>query len=301
MSAPERGPSGFTAGRLAVSGALAAGAGLCTLLTGTGFNPRLADLSAGEHLRVLAREPALLLSGIGYALPLFLALLVHEGGHLVAARRWGVAASPPYCIPGPPFVTLGTFGAFIRLRSPVPNRRALLQLGAWGPFAGFAVSIAAAVAGFLLLRAGYREPADFFGANVRLPGAYRVLRGLILGRWEGEVLYFENPVLAASWLGLFFQGLNLLPVGQLDGGHISYALSRRLHFALGLLMMLSLGASTLLWEPQWFLWLLLLALLGLRHPPCLNEHIPLTARDRWGALAALAIFLLTFHPAPFAF
>lgn len=291
--------AGTTPARLALHAALAAAAGFCTLLTGTGFHPRLSDVGLGTHLGLLLREPQLLLSGLGYAAPLLLILLVHECGHLVAAARWGVDASLPYFLPGPPFITLGTFGAFIRLRTPIPNRRALLQIGAWGPFAGFFLSLAAGVAGFALLRAGYRVPSDFFGANVRLPIALWALQGLFTGNWSHQVLFFENPVIAAAWLGFFFQGLNLLPVGQLDGGHVAYALSKGLHRWLGRALMVVLAGSVL-WGPQWILWILILLTLGLRHPPCMDETQPLGPADRWAAVAALLVFLVCFHPAPFA-
>lgn len=302
MNLPGRGPLGPLAGiparRLALPGALFAAAFLCTLVTGTGFHPALAQATLSQHLAAFASRPTLLLSGLGYALPLMVALLVHEWGHVAAARKWGVDASLPYFIPGPPFITLGTFGAFIRLRTPIPNRRALLQIGVWGPFAGFAVSLLATVVGFLLLRHGYRFPADFFGANVRLPLAFWILRGFFTGEWSGQMVYFENPILAAAWLGLFFQGLNLLPVGQLDGGHAVYALSRRAHAWVGRILVAILALSVL-WEPQWFLWVILLLVLGLRHPPCLDESVPLRGRDRLTAAAALAVFVLCFHPAPF--
>jgi membrane-associated protease RseP (regulator of RpoE activity) len=271
---------------------------LCTLVTGTAFHPALADATYFGHFAALVEEPALLLTGLGYALPLLAALLAHEWGHMVAARKWGVDASLPYFIPGPPIVTLGTFGAFIRLRSPIPSRRALLQIGVWGPFAGFAVSLTAVTAGFLLLRLGYRVPADFFGANVRLPLAFWLLRGLFTGSWTGQMVYFENPVLAAAWLGLFFQGLNLLPIGQLDGGHAVYSISRRTHGWVGRILVAAMAISVL-WEPQWALWVVILLVLGLRHPPCMDEAEPLRPQDRLTAIAAFAIFLLCFHPAPF--
>ena len=302
MNLPARGPLGSLPGtparRLALHGVLAAAACACTLVTGTGFHPALAQATFGGHLAALAARPSLLLSGIGYALPLMVILLAHEWGHMAAARRWGVEASLPYFIPGPPFVTLGTFGAFIRLKTPIPNRRALIQIGVWGPFAGFAVSLVAAAAGFLLLRHGYRLPADFFGANVRLPLAFWLLRGLFTGDWASQMIFFENPVLAASWLGLFFQGLNLLPVGQLDGGHAVYALSRRAHAWVGPALV-GVMAASVLWEPQWFLWVILLLAFGLRHPRCVDEAVPLDGRGRLTALAALAVFVLCFHPAPF--
>lgn len=285
-------------GSLALHGLLAAAAAGCTLVTGAGFHPHIIDAGFWESVTLLAREPALLASGLGYALPLLLILVVHEWGHLAASYRWGVDASLPYLIPGPPFVTLGTFGAFIRLRTPIPNRRALLQIGAWGPFAGFVLSLLVAGAGFLLLRLGYRVPVDFFGANVRLPGAFWLIRGLFTGNWAKQVLFFENPILAAAWLGFFFQGLNLLPIGQLDGGHVAYAFSRRVHSWLGRTLVAIL-AATVLWEPQWVLWVVILLLLGLRHPPCMDEMEPLRPADRLAGFAALVVFLLCFHPAPF--
>ena len=273
---------------------------VCCFYTGTTFSERFAGAGLGEQFTELLKNPVLLLLGAPYAVPLLLILAVHEMGHFVAARRAGVDVTWPYFIPGPPNISLGTFGAFIKIREMIPDKNTLMRIGAFGPLAGFAASIAAIATGYALLEAGYRCPADFFGANVRAPIAFWCIRGAITGNWNSVMLFFENPIVAAGWIGLFFQGLNMLPVGQLDGGHVLYAFFGRKHSYIsgGILLMLLLLAVR---EPQWVVWVGLLLLLGFRHPPCRSESEPLGAAEKVCGAVSLLIFFLSFHPAPFEF
>lgn len=222
---------------------------------------------------------------------------VHEFGHFSRSRRLGVDATWPYFLPGPPYLSVGTFGAFIRLKGAIPDRGSLLEIGALGPVAGFAATVAMMVAGYAALAMGYRVPTDL-GANVNLPLGYWLLNGIFLGRWEHTAIFFENPLLAASWIGFFVQGLNLLPAGQLDGGHVLYAFARRRHLlvsrTLGLLLF-----ALVPWGLHFGLWAVLLLVLGYGHPSCVWEERPLHPRQAALGVTALVIFILCFHPLPF--
>ncbi len=274
----------------------------CTLVTtlfaGTELLPRFADASISEHVSALASNPLILFQGAPFSLSLLLILGVHEFGHFSAARRLGVRATWPYFIPGPPYFSVGTFGAFIRLKSSIPDRGSLLEIGALGPVAGFIACVAMMLLGYAMLALGYRVPTDL-GANVNLPLGYWIMNGVFLGRWGHTMVFFENPLLAASWIGFFVQGLNLLPAGQLDGGHVLYALARRRHLlvsrGLGLVLF-----ALLPWGLHFGLWALLLLVLGYGHPACVWEERPLQGRQTFLGALALIIFILCFHPLPFA-
>ena len=272
---------------------------LATLYCGTELLPRFADASVSEHFFSVLSHPLILLQGAPFSLALLFILGVHEFGHFGSARRLGVRATWPYFLPGPPYLSIGTFGAFIRLKGAIPDRGSLMEIGALGPVAGFAASVGVTLAGYGALALGYRVPTDL-GANVNLPLGYWLLNGLFLGRWEHAAIFFENPILAASWIGFFVQGLNLLPAGQLDGGHVLYAFARRRHFYIS--RALGLGLFALMpWGLHFGIWAVLLLVLGYGHPACVWEERPLNGRQVALGAAALLIFVLCFHPMPFSF
>ncbi len=272
---------------------------LTTLLAGASLDGRYLDLGPIALLSEAARHPSALWAGAPFALPLLFILAVHEMGHFLTARRHGIRATWPYFLPGPPVLSLGTFGAFIRLKGIIPTRGALMEVGAGGPLWGFAASILVALSGFFAARAGYHAPADL-GMDVHLPAAYWILQVTVLGDARWTQTLFENPILLAAWLGLFVQGLNLIPVGQLDGGHVLYAFARGRHRwgSTGVAIAMLAYAA---FQPQWLVWTaLLFFVLGLRHPPTLLDQEPLAPGQVALGVAAVAIFLLCFLPAPFA-
>jgi len=274
---------------------------VCALLTttwaGTELLPEFAGDSPAVHAAALWAHPALLLRGLPFSLTLLALLATHEWGHFAMARRLGVRATWPYFLPGPPYLSVGTFGAFIRLKSPLPDRSALVKVGAGGPAAGFVACLAAMALGRGLLAAGYRCATDL-GVNVNLPLGYRLVDGLLGGRWEAHRVLFENPVLAAAWIGFFVQGLNLIPCGQLDGGHVLYAFAQRHHRVVSTVLGLSLFALTP-WGLHFAVWGALLLFLGYSHPPCLDEGRPLDTSSRALGAWSAVLFLLCFHPLPF--
>lgn len=271
---------------------------LTTLLTGVFFDPRFYDVGFFEQFVYLLHHPRVLLLGIPFAFPLLFILGIHEMGHFLTARRYGIQATWPYFIPGPPSLSLGTFGAFIRLKGAIPNRGALMEVGANGPLWGFLASLAVAVAGFSLQTLGYTAPTDL-GMNVRLPIAFWWLRGSFTGNWNHELTLFANPVLLAAWIGFFVQGLNLLPVGQLDGGHVLYAFARWRHRYWSVLIALAFLVFAL-FHPEWLVWTaLIFFVLGLRHPPSLDDSVPMTKGQVVLGICAVFIFVVSFVPLPF--
>jgi membrane-associated protease RseP (regulator of RpoE activity) len=265
-----------------------------TLVAGSLFH---AESSGGEWESVLA-NPSRWWDGAPYALSLLAILLAHEMGHYLACRRYGVDASLPYFLPGLPI--LGTFGAFIRIRARIPDRRTLFDVGVAGPIAGFVVTIPVFLYGMQQSR--LVPPAEMAGSEyvLGMPLLFSLVAPLYFPEIpEGWSLY-GNPYLSAAWVGLLATSLNLLPAGQLDGGHICYAVSRRFHSAMSRLTLIAvilLGAL----HQAWLVWAVILLFLGDRHPPLLDESGTLSAGRRLVAVAALLLLLLSFIPVPLRF
>ena len=233
--------------------------------------------------------------GMPYSFSLLLILLCHELGHYFTARAYRVDTSPPYFLPMP-FTMVGTLGAFIRIRSPFPNRRALLDVGLAGPIAGFLVCLPLLAAGVASSRAG---PMISGGLQFGEPVVFRLFASVFGPAVpDGEVLYL-SPMGLAAWFGLLVTAINLLPMGQLDGGHALYALLRnravRVSRTVHLLMF-----PLAVWSPTWLVWGLLCLVLGARrpHPPTLDDALPLGRSRRLLAAAGLATFVLCFTPEP---
>jgi membrane-associated protease RseP (regulator of RpoE activity) len=241
-------------------------------------------------------NPASIVVGLPFACTLLAILLCHEMGHYFVARTHGVKASLPYFIPGPPFF-IGTFGAFIRMRVPPANRRVLFDVGAAGPWAGIALAIPAVIIGLQLSEVRPLSPAEggiILGDSV----LFSLLTRLTLGVSANEVSIILHPVALAGWLGLFVTFLNLLPVGQLDGGHIAYSLFGRYHRWVSrafLLVILVLGFQG--WQ-GWFIWAVLLSMLGVDHPPTLDLLASLDLRRKLCGWLTVGLFVLTFIPVP---
>ena len=247
--------------------------------------------------------------GLPYAGTLLAILFCHEMGHYVTARYYGMDVTLPYFIPGPPFIMgnpfLGTFGAVIRMQSPPQHRRALLHIGAAGPIAGFCVALLAMI---YACATSTQEPSStaISGAPFAFtaPLLLQIIGYFVVGLPSGMTPPL-NSVGVAAWFGLLVTMLNLLPIGQLDGGHIIYALlgrparyiSRAVIGALLVLGLLGLAWPGWGW-PGWILWAFLGWLSGRRQPVVLDQHAPLSRYSRVIAGIALAIFILCFMPVP---
>lgn len=263
----------------------------------TPFGPILSpDLAA----RVWS-EPALLWMGLAFSIPALTILFAHEMGHYIACRRYGIACTLPYFLPS--LLNFGTFGAFIKIKSPIYSKRQLFDVGIAGPIAGFVVLVP-----FLLYGVARSHPAPLAVAPgpaaahsmILMPGhclAMYLATWIFHGRLAAGMVLDLHPAALAGWLGLLVTSLNLLPLGQLDGGHILYAVTGRLQRRLALPLWLALGLLGYYW-PGWLFWCFIVLLIGLFHPPVADESIPIGGKRRALALVALAMFILAFMPVP---
>lgn len=242
-------------------------------------------------------DPFALLEGTPFAASLLLILGAHELSHFVTSRRHGVHATWPLFIPAPSLI--GTFGAVIRIKSPIPDRRALLEIGAAGPIAGFIVALPLAVVGLSFSRLEMGAlPADAASLSLGNSLLFSLLTRLVLGPLPDDVQLYLHPMAFAAWIGFFVTALNLLPVGQLDGGHVLYALCSRRQKTVSQAVV-ALLAPLGFWWWGWFLWVGMLMILGLRHPPVVAEEVVLAGRHRLLGVAAAVLLVLTFTPLPF--
>ncbi len=249
----------------------------------------------------IAEQPLRLLLGLPFALTLMLILLAHELGHYLYCRHYGVDATLPFFIPAPTLI--GTLGAFIRIKSPIRSRSALFDIGIAGPIAGFVVALAVLVCSLALSKPmlpGTAESDIIFGYPLIFHLAHWGLGILGLsgpGRIPLEQAYL-HPTAIAAWVGMFATALNLLPGGQLDGGHIVFSLFPRLHKHVSRLTVgILLPMGIFLWA-GWLVWAALLFVSGLRHP-----QVPawpgVDGNRKLVALIGLALLILTFVPMPF--
>lgn len=240
--------------------------------------------------------------GLAFSVSILGILLSHELGHYIVARRLGVAVSFPFFIPLP-FSPLGTMGAFIQMKEPPPDRRALLSIAIAGPLAGLVVAIPVLIVGLLLSPVQVLPPATpeqplFLEGNSLVYAALKIaLFGRFLPSGGEDVLL--HPVAFAGWAGLLVTGLNLLPAGQLDGGHLLYGLmgrriARQVSWAIAAILV-GLG---FLWS-GWWLWAVLIVVFGQQSAPVLNDLTPLDSRRRALAVLGLIVFVLVFTPLPF--
>lgn len=248
-------------------------------------------------------HPEYLLSGATFAAALLFILLAHEMGHYVACRLYGVDATLPYFLPAPPPFLVGTFGAFIKIKSPIPTRRALFDIGVAGPIAGFVALVPVAILA-LLTAAPQTESLPADGLMIlNDPPLLRLLAPLLGVSDLARIA--PNPFYLAAWVGLLVTSLNLLPVGQLDGGHASYALfGRRAHARIGrAAFFVVLALAPLGWflhgAPSGVVYaILLFVMLRVRHPQAEEETEPLGRGRLIAAALTLLIFLLSFEPFP---
>lgn len=244
----------------------------------------------------LMDEPRSLWSGIPFAATLLGILVTHELGHYVLSRLHGVPTSLPLFVPGLPHF-VGTFGAIIRMRAPLTDRRALFDIGVAGPIAGFVVAVIALVIG---LRLSTVVPIQTsYGMHLGEPLLLQFASWVVIGPLSPTADVILHPVGFAAWFGLFITSLNLLPIGQLDGGHVAYALlgERQRSVAVALIPILMLF-GWLGWK-GWFLWVGLAGLMGLAHPPVRNPGRELGGLRLFIGWIALLIFVLTFSWEPF--
>ena len=246
----------------------------------------------------LLEHPETLWRGIPFAATLLIILVTHEFGHYVLSRIHRVPASLPLFIPGPPYF-IGTFGAIIRLRGPILNRRALFDIGVAGPIGGFIMLLPALWIG---LQYSWLTPiADLSGQRFGEPLLFKALAILRFGSIPAGYEVVLHPIGFAAWWGMLATALNLMPFGQLDGGHLVYALLGR---RAGYVSLATLGAAALLtilsisWISMAVMMFAMAYFLGIGHPRVIDEEVPLDPRRRWVAAFALLMFIVCFTPIP---
>lgn len=254
--------------------------------------------TARGPLNFLLEHPEALWRGLPFAAALLFILATHEFGHYLLSRIHGMPVSLPLFIPGPPHF-IGTFGAIIRMRGPIMDRRALFDIGVAGPLAGFIVAVAVLIVGLNLSTVVDRAATS--GLHLGEPLLLQFLAWLVIGPVSPESDIVLHPIAFAAWFGFFVTSLNLLPIGQLDGGHVAYALwggrQRTMAFiAVPILIVLGFAG----WA-GWFLWAVMAGLWGLGHPPVSDPHAPLGRNRKIVGWIALAVFVTTFAPVPFSF
>jgi membrane-associated protease RseP (regulator of RpoE activity) len=252
-----------------------------------------ADMAAYAEMWM---DPRQLAGGLPFSLTLLAILLAHEFGHYLACVHYRVNASLPYFIPMvPPLTPIGTLGAFIRIRGPIFSRRALFDIGVAGPLAGYVFLLPALAIGLAyskIIADVPREGSILFGT----PALLWVFQKLIHPGVDPGMIYL-HPVARAAWVGVFATALNLLPIGQLDGGHILYAFVGDKHRMLSRIFAVALiPLGRIYWWP-WLLWAAVLFFLGSRHPVVYDTSNLGGLRRKLGILA-LVIFVLSFVPSP---
>jgi Zn-dependent protease len=245
-------------------------------------------------------DPALLRWGLAFSLPTMLILLAHELGHYLVCRRYRIPATWPHFIPVP--IGLGTFGAFIRIKALIRTKRDLFDVGVAGPLAGFAMLIPFLIYGISRSAQVVVDAAEPMTTNtvLYLPGKsllFSLLERVFHGPPAGTVLDL-HPFALAGWVGLLVTSLNLLPFGQLDGGHILYATFGRWQRKLAWPMWGLLILGGYFFWPGWYLWSFLVLMMRLKHPPVRDERIPLDRGRRLIAALALLILVLSLMPVP---
>jgi len=286
-----------------------------TFLSTATLSPVMYQLSRTDVARTLVSEdlptlltpsvlagvwgnPMWLRVGLTFAIPALFILFCHEMGHYVACRIYGIPCTPPFFLPVP--LNFGTFGAFIRIKAPIYSKRQLFDVGIAGPIAGFV-----ALVPFLLYGMAHSQPMPAVSGNreLLLLGhclAIDLAARLFHGPLPLGTAFNLHPAALAAWLGLFATALNLLPLGQLDGGHILYATIGRAQRRFVLPLWLGLALLGYFW-PGWLLWCVIVLVIGLYHPPVYDESEPLDGKRRALAWVALLLFVLCFMPAPIAY
>ena len=240
-------------------------------------------------------NPGSLWQGIPFSFTLLMILAAHEFGHYLMAKKHGIDVTLPYFIPAPSFI--GTFGAFIKMKSPMLDRRMLLDVGAAGPLTGMIVAVPVLLMGLMLseIKPGVAETGLSLGSSL----FFSLMSWIVHGYMPDEVNLVLHPIAFSGWIGLLVTCMNLLPVGQLDGGHVAYAIfgpKQRIVARIVVAVLLVLGLTG--WS-GWLVWVAILLFMGINHPRVVYEWIPLDNTRRVIGWVTLAIFVMTFTPVPF--
>lgn len=237
--------------------------------------------------------------GFLFSISLILILGAHEFGHYWASRRNGVRSTLPYFIPAPPIFIAGTFGAFIQIKQVIPNRRVLMEIGCAGPIAGFVIALPVLLYGLSLSHVSPLLGIE--GVNFGNSLILNICAELTLGvdPQSPDFNIHLHPIAFAGWIGMLVTSLNLIPIGQLDGGHIVFALSPKQHKLMGRLFFVALFPLGYFWT-GWFFWALMIVLVGFKTVPLSDDTEELGTLHKLLGVVSIVIFLVTFIPVPFA-
>ncbi len=235
--------------------------------------------------------------GAAYSVSIMAILLAHEMGHYFMSKKYGLPATLPYFLPFP-FSPFGTFGAVIRMKGIITDKKALFDIGIAGPLAGFVVAVPCIVVGIKL------SSVQAISTSVPLmqlgdPLLFKIFQRLIIGDIPAGYDMVLHPFGYAGWVGLFVTALNLLPVGQLDGGHVVYAIFGKNGKWVSVAAIVSLGVLAIFHNPSWLALVIILLIFGMRHPEPLDTETRLNRPRLVLAVLVLAVFVLSFTPAPF--
>jgi membrane-associated protease RseP (regulator of RpoE activity) len=256
-------------------------------------------LIAGSSFHVsyeqLIDDPRLIATGIPFACSLLAILLAHEMGHFITSRRYRVDVTLPYFIPAP--TLFGTLGAVIKMRSPIRKKTMLLDIGAAGPLAGIVIALPLVVWGLyrsqLIPVAGTDQSYLFFGDSL----LFKFLSYLIIGKVPEGYDVLLSPIAFAGWVGFLVTALNLMPMGQLDGGHIAYALFGRRQRIVSRVFVAALVVMGIVFYIGWLIWAALVLIIGVDHPPVSEDDILDRKRTIIGWVC-IFLFIITFIPVP---
>jgi len=240
-----------------------------------------------------------LAGGLLFSISLLLILGAHEFGHYWASKKNGVRSTLPYFIPAPPIFIAGTFGAFIQIKQRIPNRMVLMEIGAAGPIAGFVVALPMLILGLYL--SSVTPSIGMGGINFGSSLILNFCSQLVLGvdPSSPDINIHLHPIAFAGWIGMLITALNLMPVGQLDGGHIIYAIAPGKHSAIGKIFFAGLFPLGYFW-PGWFFWAAMIALMGFKTAPLKEDVGKLKLTHIVLGFISMVIFILTFIPIPFS-
>jgi len=240
-------------------------------------------------------DPLSIWRGIPFSFTLMMILGAHEFGHYFMSKRHHIDVTLPYFIPAPSFI--GTFGAFIKMRSPIMDRKTLLDVGAAGPLVGMIVAVPVLFVGLALSKV-VPETTEV-GIKLGTSLFFYLIDWIVHGSMPADTNLIIHPIAFSGWIGLLVTCLNLLPVGQLDGGHVAYAIlgpRQRILARAILVLLLVLGMTG--WS-GWLVWAAILIFMGINHPPVVYDWIPLDKRRKTIGWITFALFVMTFTPTPF--
>lgn len=245
----------------------------------------------------MAMDPRVISMSIVYVVVLLGILLGHEFGHFLTCRHYRIDATLPYFIPAPTLI--GTLGAFIKIKSPITRKRQLFDIGISGPLTGFILALPALVYGLSLSKVVPPVPQE--GEYVFLMGEpliMKIIGAMFIKNVPADSNIFLHPVAFAGWVGILVTSFNLFPVGQLDGGHVSYALLGQKSRSVGQIVLGIFIVMGFVFWIGWFVWAFLLTFLGLKHPRIIDETVPLSPRRKLLGYLMVLIFILSFIPDP---